>query len=287
MSWRVVLRLFEAPEFHIAYRNLLSFLYKHSSKVAPRGMATRELLGVTFHVHRSRGNIIHHPLRNANYKFMVAEWLWIMSGSDKLDEIAQYNSKLAQFSDDGKVLNGAYGKRLSTGDQLTAAIERLKLDPFTRQAVAVIWKQGEQESKDVPCTVAIQFLLRAGKLNAIVTMRSSDIWLGLTYDFYVFSQMLNCFAGELGVESGFLQFNLGSSHMYDRDAEKIAEVLENSRDLRVLESGKLDGFPPAKLIELFQTPHKEFRTSDFPPPWGVFASVLTLPRDQAILELSK
>jgi thymidylate synthase len=280
-------RLFEAPELFIGWKNLLKSLYNGGSKSTPRGLATRELLGVTFHIQHALGNILYHPLRGANYKFMVAEWLWIMSGSDNLEEIAQYNSQLRKFSDDGVSLYGAYGVRLKANNQIQNAIEKLKADPFSRQAVMVIWKQGETPSKDVPCTVAFQLLIRHGKLNGIVTMRSSDIWLGLTYDFFVFSQILNCCAGELEVRPGFLQFNLGSSHMYESDAEKIKGLLDDISSGETLVSQRLTSVPPEILLDVMRQPiyYKSYDTeilANVTPPWLTYVQVLTSPKEDAI-----
>ena len=70
----------------------------------------------------------------------------------------------------------------------------------------------------------MQFILRNGKLDLIVTMRSNDIWLGLPYDLFNFTCMQIQMAMELGVEVGVYYHNAGSLHMYKRDVEKFTEV---------------------------------------------------------------
>ena len=45
-------------------------------------------------------------------KFALAEFMWILSGSNKLDEIQKWNAAMSQYSDDQKTLHGAYGKRI-------------------------------------------------------------------------------------------------------------------------------------------------------------------------------
>ena len=47
---------------------------------------------------------------------MVAELVWMLRGSDSVDEIAHYMSGWKNFSDDGVTLNGAYGKRIFNWD---------------------------------------------------------------------------------------------------------------------------------------------------------------------------
>jgi thymidylate synthase len=179
---------------------------------SPRGKSTKELLGVQLHLNDLQNNILVCDKRNLNYRFMVAEWLWIAQGRDDVQGVAYYNKKIAEFSDDGVKFAGAYGPRLAP--QWRWLIEKFEKDQDTRQAVASIWTPNPASSKDIPCTLNLQFLYRDARLNCIVTMRSSDVWLGLPYDIFNFSMLTNSLAGELKVQPGWLQLNLGSSHWY-------------------------------------------------------------------------
>ena len=248
---------------------LLGQLLRHAEYVpTPRGIATREILGVTIHVNDLRNNIIHHPVRNMNYRFMVAEWLWITFGHEDLATLVQYNGQMSRFSDDGKALAGAYGPRLST--QWRYVLDTLRRDPDTRQAVATIWTPNPAPSKDIPCTLSLQFIARDGKLNLIVTMRSSDVWLGIPYDVFTFSQIANSIAGELCLEPGFLQMQLGSSHLYDDNVEKVMEVLKNSQPSGFT-SPRLSVWPPMELERQLVNPTG---TNILYEPWATYARVL-------------
>ena len=44
-----------------------------------------------------------------------------------------------------------------------------------------------------------KFLIRDNKLNMITTMRSNDIYLGFTYDVFIFTLMQEILANELGM----------------------------------------------------------------------------------------
>lgn len=181
-------------------------------ETSPRGKATREQLGVSLVLTNSRNNILVSPKTKMNYRFMVAEWLWMMHGLNTVAPVARYNKRMLEFSDDGVTLAGAYGPKIMT--QLPYVFKTLKEDPSSRQAVLTIWQTSPPKSKDIPCTVAAQFLRRGGQLHSIWTMRSSDAWLGLKYDVFCFSMVQNYLAGMLDMEPGFLQVNLGSSHIY-------------------------------------------------------------------------
>ena len=88
-------------------------LAKTGEKVAPRGMATREVLDVHMRLTQPRARLLHAPpARILNPAFAVAETVWHLSGSDD-PWIFDYNARLRRYADDG-VLLGAYGTRPST-----------------------------------------------------------------------------------------------------------------------------------------------------------------------------
>lgn len=207
--------------------------------VGPRGMATRELRWCHYELTDVTRCATWLPGRGLNYPFMFAEFLWMFSGRDDLEMIKYYNEAIAKFSDDGLLLYGAYGPRWRM--QVNGAIERLRKDGDTRQAVICTWRPDYQwentdddgdyyrASKDVPCTLTMQYLLREGKLECGVVMRSSDAWLGLPYDIFCFSMLQRAIAAEIGVYPGPLSLFIGSSHLYDRDLEKARTVLDYVR----------------------------------------------------------
>lgn len=228
---------FEADNVYDAWRDLVEAVVLEGRRVAPRGIACRELIGtqVTAPI---RSNIISSPVRDLNYRFMVAEWLWIQTGREDVNSISRYNSHIAQFSDDGEIFNGAYGPRLAK--QWDYLLNLLKKDPDSRQGVAVIFSPCPGLTKDVPCTIALQVIIREGKLHSIMSMRSNDLWLGFPYDFFNFSQMSNAIAGELGVETGDLTIQAGSSHLYETNDLQVRRLLCEDSTFYV-ESPKLPG----------------------------------------------
>lgn len=221
-----------------AWIQLLQRVMTVGQRCAPRGKEIRELLHTMVTVTSARNNIITHPQRDLNYKFMVAEWLWIQSGREDLEWIQKFNKNIVQFSDDGKTFRGAYGPRFRR--QVDRVIDLLRRDPDSRQAVIQIFDAEDLvgTTRDVPCTVSLQLSIRrdegwrtiAGssqpRLHGVMTMRSNDLWLGFPYDFFNFSQITNSIAGELDVEVGSFTLQAGSSHVYATDYEKAIALLE-------------------------------------------------------------
>lgn len=196
------------------------------SLVRPRGKATRELLGFSSSFPMDYP-IVTTPERNLGYRFMAAEAAWILSGDNRVRTIAPYSKAISQFSDDGIEFFGAYGPRVL--DQLEYVIETLRQDPDSRQAVMSIWRNNPPKTKDVPCTVAIQWLIRDGKLHCFDTMRSSDLWLGWPYDVVNFTMISAYIAITLKIPLGNLTLTAGSQHVYERDWEAVEKILSNDQ----------------------------------------------------------
>lgn len=197
---------------------------------APRGKKIVEVLHTQVTVADARNNILACPERDLNFRFMVAEWLWIQSGRLDVAWIERFNKNITQFSDDGLTFRGAYGPRFR--GQVNTVLDLLHRDPDSRQAIIRIFDGLDLigTTKDVPCTLSLQLLLRQGKLHGVMTMRSNDLWLGFPYDFFNFSQITNSLAGELAVPVGSFTLQAGSSHIYEKDYEKVNKVLKAYRE---------------------------------------------------------
>ena len=184
---------------------------------------TREITNHTFRVPNMLESVLTVPERNISYQFMAAEAYWIITGRNDLAFLKDYAPSYSRFSDDGVTLNGAYGPPFL--NQIDYVVRCLETDSTSRQAVLTLWKQNPAASKDIPCTVAMNFYVRDGLLNLTVFMRSSDIWLGLPYDTYSFSCMGLLVAQRLGMHVGSLTNFATSRHLYNRNlksAQKIA-----------------------------------------------------------------
>lgn len=215
-------------DVNAAVLNTLELAYKFGSSVGPRGYQTRELWPYTVQILNPSRNILDMPARKINYHFMVAEMLWILSGCDETDILAAFAPFVTKWYDPGQTF-GAYGPRFR--HQLAHVLQSLRADPESRQAVMTMWRPEirVQKTVDTPCTVMFHFLIREDRLNMITYMRSNDCWLGLPYDLYNFTQIMNYVAGLLGKDVGIYTHTVGSMHLYERDipaAERLMEALQ-------------------------------------------------------------
>lgn len=245
------------------YNSLIMNLIQNGQRISPRGLATRELLGAALVIPNIQDNIIQIPERKLNYHFMVAEALWILMGRDDVEMISHYNKNIAQFSDDGLKFEGAYGPRIKY--QLPRVIDKLTKEPNTRQAVISIWdRMPTLATKDVPCTVSLQFLIRDNRLSLIVYMRSSDAWLGLPYDIFTFTSIQSALAYELKIKPGKLLLWLASCHLYENHIDDAIQMCAHTdpKTWGTYLSPQLPGFPPESII----AHERKARLLGIPPP---------------------
>lgn len=196
------------------------------AEINPRGKATKEIPQQTMIVDMRRP-VVLEPSRKLSYTFMAAESHWMLTGDDRVETIAKFNPRIAQYSDDGVKFFGAYGPKIVS--QMAHVIDTLRKDPASRQAGLTIWRENPTTTKDVPCTVAMWFFIRHGRVNCHVFMRSSDAWLGVPYDVFNFSMVAHMVCCGLnlhgcGVKPGKLYLTMASAHIYEEHWE-LAKAL--------------------------------------------------------------
>ena len=159
----------------------------------------------------------------------LGKLLWYLAGSDSYEFIRYYIPKYP--NEEGATnLQDAYGPRLRPAgkDQLRWIIEILQKKPNSRRAVIPIY--GEQDCStdlpEVPCTCTLQFLLRKGRLELLVHMRSNDAYVGLPNDMFAFTMIQELVARALGVEVGQYKHLVGSLHLYEANWKDAARFLE-------------------------------------------------------------
>lgn len=209
---------------NFVYIELLKKIITVGTGCRIRGYDCRELISNSTVVDM-RTPLITLTARKLGYKFAVAEAAWVLSGDNRVSSMEKYSKMIKKFSDDGIVFYGAYGPKVV--DQLSYVCRCLSRDLYSRQAVISIWREKpDGNANDIPCTLSIQFLIRKDpedvcRLHLIDTMRSSDAWLGIPYDWFTFS-VLGLYtilylrrAYEIYIEPGNLIVNAGNQHLYN------------------------------------------------------------------------
>ena len=198
----------------------------HAKKVN----GTRELNNVKIVLKNIENNIV--SIRDISASYLFGELLWYFNGRNDLDFISKFSVFWKHLSDDGKTSNSAYGYIMMYKhgfDQIEKIIELLSKDNYSRRAVININVPNEKviETKDEPCTIALQFLLRNNKLNCTAIMRSNDIWLGTPYDIAFFTELQRYIAKRLNVETGTYTHFVVSMHLYERNVPEVEKMIDH------------------------------------------------------------
>lgn len=279
----------------MAYRNAASAFVKElaeirrsGSEITVRGSGTRELLARTVQLERPTERCITLPGRRNDTAISIAESMWVLAGRNDLSFLTRYARRAPDYSDDGGATwRAAYGPRLRDWrgvDQIAEVLQLLRNDPASRRAVVTLYDPAQdfvEDTKDVPCNNWLHFLIRDGRLDMNIVIRSNDIIWGFTginsFEWSVLHEML---AHWLGVRVGTATFFMSSLHYYlDRESQ-VERVLAGFQGSTGYEKGWgatafatswddfgsviVDWFQIEGLISTGRTPRE--RVDAFPDP---------------------
>lgn len=222
-----------------------------SGEVPSRNGPTRELRSHVIRVDRPLERVIVVPERHNSIFHAVAETLWVLAGRNDVGFLEPYLPRAAEFSDDGKVWRAAYGPRLrkwpsddagrlADVDQVAKVVEILSADPGSRRAVISLFDPARDfvESKDIPCNNWLHFLIRDGKLNLTVAIRSNDaVWGWSGINAFEWSVLQELVAHWVGVDVGDVTYMVGSWHVYERHYKRADKILARAPRKTLYESG--------------------------------------------------
>lgn len=217
----------EAPSAWDAYPQVVEAVLRRGRLRSARGLATLDV-GMMVITLDSPANALLAGLRpNYSTRVAAAEAIQLIGGFHEPRLMLDASPKFASYVEPHGKFHGAYGVRIDS--QVAAAIRKLVNDPDTRQAVITLWDpmlDNQSEKKDYPCTVALRFELEIerGLLNMDVLMRSNDVWLGLPYDLFQFTQLQHTVARALRVAPGQYRHTAWSMHAYDHDFSTCEHV---------------------------------------------------------------
>ena len=193
---------------------------------------TKELNNLQFTIINPESNLLTRYLP-VNIKYLLGELSWYWAGSNDLKYISKFSKFWNNISDDGVTSNSAYGYVIQNEfgfNQISKIIELLKKDPYSRRAIININRANKNviETKDEHCTISLGFNIRNGCLNMTTTMRSSDWNTGIRNDIPYFCSILIYIANKLNVKIGTYTHMNYSTHIYEKDYEKIEKSILNT-----------------------------------------------------------
>lgn len=244
--------------FEEAYPKIIGAILCDGKKVTPRAGSslgeTLELCPFDFSI---PGNMPLCRLKSRKLAllFVFLEPLYLFTDqertriADALMTYAPNLKKLALNEDTGR-FDGNYGDRIhlagplplhgggvsrsdyGLGDQMLRVYRLLAKDPHSRRAIVTIhnpvWDIVDGDSKDIPCTLSLHFMIREGVLDCYCTMRSNDVWYGTPHNVFMFTFLQRALASWLSVGVGTYHHRANSFHLYTSMLDKAEKFVDDS-----------------------------------------------------------
>ena len=151
----------------------------------------------------------------------------------------------------------AYGWIVKKYDLIDNLIETLRNNPGNRRMVLSLWQNEWLETAALPsCVWNSQWNVTDGRLNVLVTSRSTDTPLGLPYNIAQYAALCQMIAQVTGYQPGQMTFITNDAHIYENQIEGIKEQI--ARYDQAVREGTLPKAP-----KLWLNPEiKEFKDFD-------------------------
>ena len=204
---------------------------------------TLELTGVSFNA--DEPSILGIP----DYDYISREIAWYDSASRSVSDIpAPVPPIWKMIADENGEVNSNYGRLVyheDNGGQFQQVVRTLRNSPMSRQAVMIYTRPDIHTTagNDFICTNAVQYLIREGRLNAVVQMRSNDAVFGYRNDYawqrVVMARLLRELKSApsrptltsdaeilIKLKMGTITWQVGSLHIYPRHYPLLEAAIE-------------------------------------------------------------
>lgn len=214
------------------YEDLLGKALTSTAEVNERtGQKVHTILGgEAFKLDLSDGRVPVPRFRKIHMKSVAAEVAWFLRGMKDVEWIAKYVPMWNQFAEsDGSVKN-AYGYRWRYGfgrDQIDLALKALWANRSDRRIYIGTWDPSKDglgaQDKNVPCPVGFSLSITHDQLHSSLTIRSSDLFIGLPYDIAGHALLMAALAETMNVKMGMMTVMLAHPHLYASHAPMVEE----------------------------------------------------------------
>ena len=159
------------------------------------------------------------------------EFLWILDGDTNIEYLNKHGIHWwDEYADEHGELGPTYGHQLRNHngvDQVQYVIQEIK--DQSRRAVITLWNPAELDKMALPpCFTEFVFSRNGLFLNMNMSLRSSDMFLGLPYDIIMGGLFLNFISEKTGLLPGFLNVNMVDAHIYESHKPAVEEYLSRT-----------------------------------------------------------
>jgi thymidylate synthase len=166
-----------------------------------------------------------------NQDYVDRELTWYLSESLSVSDIPGGAPRIwVEHASNNLEINSNYGYLIfneNNGRQYINVLSKLLADETTRQGTMIYTRPtmhkdwNRDDMSDFVCTNTVQYLIRDGKLDVVVQMRSNDVVFGYRNDYawqkYVRDMLVKDLRSfDRDIEPGTIYWNAASLHIYSR-----------------------------------------------------------------------
>ena len=134
----------------------------------------------------------------------------------------------------------AYGYIVKKYQLTQKLIDKLKNNPEDRRMIMNLWQDEYLDTAVLPsCVWNSMWDVTEGKLNCIVTQRSTDVGLGLPFNVTQYAVLVHLLAHVTGLKPGMLYWSAKDVHLYVNQIDAIKEQIKKYEELGDFEAPTL------------------------------------------------
>lgn len=236
------------------YLEILKDVLKNGQEINTRNGITISNFGYLLKFN----NINNFPLlttKRVYFKGVLEELLWFLKGSSNTDYLQEKNIHIWDGNSNREYLdaNGfenykegelgpvygwqwrSYGKKYNKFgdekgvDQIKYILEELLKSNNSRRAVLTAWNPSQlNEMALPPCHMMYNFYKNNDGLSCLMTMRSSDLFLGLPFNIASTALLTSIIAKVLHLNVNNIALSLCDAHIYKEHINAVNEQLSNN-----------------------------------------------------------
>ncbi len=218
--------------------------------------------------------------KKLHLKSIIYELLWFLQGDTNVRYLQEHGVRIWNEWADPQTgeLGPVYGHQWrswpdykgGTIDQISQAVDLIRLHPDSRRIMVSAWNPAEIEDMALPpCHCLFQFYVADGRLSLQLYQRSADTFLGVPFNIASYALLCMMMAQVCGLKPGEFVHTTGDTHLYLDHLEQAR--LQLTREPRPLPHMIIN--PNVKDIFSFQ--YEDFQLTDY-DPWPHIAAKVSV-----------
>ncbi len=239
------------------YLELLKTTLKYGTNKKTRNGNTISFFSFLLKFHMDNNKYPLLTTKKTFFKGIVEELLWFLRGSTNSKELEEKGINIWKGNSSREFLDSVglshyeegylgpiYGYQWrsfnGTVDQLKYLLEELSSSSNTnsRRCLISAWNPCQLKEQALPpCHILYNFNINDKKLNCMMYMRSSDLFLGLPFNIASTALFATIIAKVMGMDVGEIAISICDCHIYEDHLLQVKEQL--SRENEIYESPKI------------------------------------------------